>query len=122
MRYPLRINSTIRVEPINEAINSSNVVALLQPYDIVLDCTDNVPTRYKSVRHRRSTQETTGWWSGPKIRGSALYPQPRRVGTPVTAPRVPISSQLPDMNVSEICNDNRVIGIIVDYQDPRRSA
>lgn len=41
-----RINSTIRVEPINEAIDSSNAMALLQPYDIIIDCTDNVPTRY----------------------------------------------------------------------------
>jgi adenylyltransferase/sulfurtransferase len=41
-----RINSTIRVEPINEAIDSSNAMTLLQPYDIILDCTDNVPTRY----------------------------------------------------------------------------
>ena len=43
---PPRINSTILVEPINEAINPSNAMALLQPYDIILDCTDNVPTRY----------------------------------------------------------------------------
>ncbi|KAG8216426.1 hypothetical protein J3R82DRAFT_6531 [Butyriboletus roseoflavus] len=52
-----KINSTIRVEPINEAINSSNAVALLQPYDVILDCTDNVPTRYllsdTAVRLRR---------------------------------------------------------------------
>ncbi|KAF8134850.1 hypothetical protein EV363DRAFT_1321835, partial [Boletus edulis] len=39
-------NSTIRVEPISEAIESSNAMALLQPYDLILDCTDNAPTRY----------------------------------------------------------------------------
>ncbi|KAI9570656.1 hypothetical protein HD554DRAFT_2203974 [Boletus coccyginus] len=41
-----KINSTVRVEAINKAIESSNAMALLQPYDIILDCTDNVPTRY----------------------------------------------------------------------------
>ncbi|KAG6373302.1 hypothetical protein JVT61DRAFT_6440 [Boletus reticuloceps] len=41
-----KTNSTIRVEPICEAIESSNAMALLQPYDLILDCTDNVPTRY----------------------------------------------------------------------------
>ncbi|KAF9223593.1 hypothetical protein BS17DRAFT_795741 [Gyrodon lividus] len=41
-----KINSRIRVEPITEAIYSSNAVSLLQGYDIILDCTDNVPTRY----------------------------------------------------------------------------
>lgn len=34
------------MEPIDEAIDASNAIALLQPYDIILDCTDNVPTRY----------------------------------------------------------------------------
>ncbi|KIK94220.1 hypothetical protein PAXRUDRAFT_828213 [Paxillus rubicundulus Ve08.2h10] len=41
-----KINSRIRVEPMTEAIHSSNAVSLLQSYDIILDCTDNVPTRY----------------------------------------------------------------------------
>lgn len=28
------------------ALTADNALSLLQPYDIILDCTDNVPTRY----------------------------------------------------------------------------
>ncbi|KAF9243564.1 hypothetical protein BU15DRAFT_86498 [Melanogaster broomeanus] len=41
-----KINSRIKVEPVTEAIHPANAVSLLQSYDIVLDCTDNLPTRY----------------------------------------------------------------------------
>ncbi|KIJ66799.1 hypothetical protein HYDPIDRAFT_174156 [Hydnomerulius pinastri MD-312] len=41
-----RINSRIQVDAVTEALESSNAVSLLQPYDIILDCTDNAPTRY----------------------------------------------------------------------------
>ncbi|KZT65865.1 hypothetical protein DAEQUDRAFT_746819 [Daedalea quercina L-15889] len=41
-----RINSSISVIPIFEALTSTNATALLAPYDIILDCTDNLPTRY----------------------------------------------------------------------------
>ncbi|KAH9925534.1 uncharacterized protein B0H18DRAFT_1008862 [Fomitopsis serialis] len=41
-----QINSRINVTPIVEALTSENALALLAPYDIILDCTDNLPTRY----------------------------------------------------------------------------
>ncbi|KAI6042455.1 hypothetical protein EDC04DRAFT_2891839 [Pisolithus marmoratus] len=41
-----RINSTIQVNPVIEMLNPSNAMSLLQPYDVILDCTDNAPTRY----------------------------------------------------------------------------
>jgi adenylyltransferase/sulfurtransferase len=31
---------------VTEALSSSNAISLLSPYDIILDCTDNSPTRY----------------------------------------------------------------------------
>lgn len=31
---------------ITEALHPGNAISLLQPYDIILDCTDNSPTRY----------------------------------------------------------------------------
>ena len=34
------------VEPAVLALSPSNAVSLLSPYDIILDCTDNAPTRY----------------------------------------------------------------------------
>ncbi|TFY52214.1 hypothetical protein EVG20_g10652 [Dentipellis fragilis] len=40
------INSRIRIDTITEALSASNAVPLLSPYDIILDCTDNAPTRY----------------------------------------------------------------------------
>jgi len=40
------INSSIEVVPYNIALTSSTALAIISQYDIVLDCTDNVATRY----------------------------------------------------------------------------
>ncbi|CAH0688111.1 unnamed protein product [Chilo suppressalis] len=40
------INSHIKVTPYNVQLDSSNAVDIASGYDVVLDCTDNVPTRY----------------------------------------------------------------------------
>ncbi|KDR82398.1 hypothetical protein GALMADRAFT_237684 [Galerina marginata CBS 339.88] len=39
-------NSRIKVEAVTEPLSSLNASNLLQSYDIILDCTDNAPTRY----------------------------------------------------------------------------
>lgn len=36
----------MRVTAVTEMLNVSNALSLLQSYDIILDCTDNAPTRY----------------------------------------------------------------------------
>lgn len=41
-----RINSDIEVITHPCAITAQNATTLLEPYDIILDCTDNAPTRY----------------------------------------------------------------------------
>ncbi|KAI6155337.1 hypothetical protein BKA82DRAFT_991737 [Pisolithus tinctorius] len=41
-----RINSGIQVTTLTEMLSPSNALSLLQPYDVILDCTDNAPTRY----------------------------------------------------------------------------
>ncbi|TFK19696.1 molybdenum cofactor synthesis 3 [Coprinopsis marcescibilis] len=41
-----RINSKTQIDAIDTAITSQNALSLLKNYDIILDCTDNVPTRY----------------------------------------------------------------------------
>ncbi|CDO77184.1 hypothetical protein BN946_scf184705.g9 [Trametes cinnabarina] len=41
-----QMNSRITVNPITAALTSANAVELLAPYDLILDCTDNLPTRY----------------------------------------------------------------------------
>jgi len=41
-----QLNSCIECLPYHMALNSSNALQLIETYDIVLDCTDNVATRY----------------------------------------------------------------------------
>ena len=41
-----RMNSRVVINPIATALTSANAIELLSPYDIILDCTDNLPTRY----------------------------------------------------------------------------
>ena len=43
---PCRINPNIQTVPITSALLPDNALDLLNPYDIILDCTDNAPTRY----------------------------------------------------------------------------
>ncbi|MBK5260050.1 MAG: molybdopterin-synthase adenylyltransferase MoeB [Thermoanaerobaculia bacterium] len=40
------LNPHVRVETFNEALSSRNALQLLEPYDVVVDGTDNFPTRY----------------------------------------------------------------------------
>ncbi|XP_039993908.1 adenylyltransferase and sulfurtransferase MOCS3 isoform X2 [Xiphias gladius] len=41
-----RLNSTIECIPYHLQLSSENALQLIQQYDIVADCSDNVPTRY----------------------------------------------------------------------------
>ncbi|KAF5367194.1 hypothetical protein D9758_004067 [Tetrapyrgos nigripes] len=41
-----RLDSNANVEIITQALAPDNAIVLLSPYDIILDCTDNPPTRY----------------------------------------------------------------------------
>jgi adenylyltransferase/sulfurtransferase len=36
----------VKVDAITTALVPANAISLLSPYDVILDCTDNVPTRY----------------------------------------------------------------------------
>ncbi|HUP44251.1 MAG TPA: molybdopterin-synthase adenylyltransferase MoeB [Thermoanaerobaculia bacterium] len=40
------LNRNVRVETFNDRLSSRNALALFEPYDVVLDGTDNFPTRY----------------------------------------------------------------------------
>ena len=40
------MTSRVTVNPIATALTASNAIELLTPYDLILDCTDNLPTRY----------------------------------------------------------------------------
>jgi len=41
-----RINSSLVIDVITTALTPENALSLLDSYDIILDCTDNSPTRY----------------------------------------------------------------------------
>lgn len=41
-----QLNSTSQIETHDTLLSTSNAMAIIEPYDIVLDCTDNVMTRY----------------------------------------------------------------------------
>ena len=41
-----RLNSSVIVDAYEESIHSLNAEKILSLYDIILDCTDNAPTRY----------------------------------------------------------------------------
>ena len=41
-----RINSRLKIDVITQALLPSNAASLLENYDVILDCTDNSPTRY----------------------------------------------------------------------------
>ncbi|XP_049319892.1 adenylyltransferase and sulfurtransferase MOCS3 isoform X2 [Astyanax mexicanus] len=41
-----RLNSTVQCVPYHLQLSSDNALQLIQQYDIVADCSDNVPTRY----------------------------------------------------------------------------
>ena len=40
------LNSDIRIEAILSSFNSDNALEIIDPFDVVIDCTDNFPTRY----------------------------------------------------------------------------
>ena len=40
------INNRLNIEVINERIDTDNVLSVIEPYDVVVDCTDNYRSRY----------------------------------------------------------------------------
>ncbi|XP_022832375.1 adenylyltransferase and sulfurtransferase MOCS3 isoform X2 [Spodoptera litura] len=59
------INSRIKVTPYNLQLDSKNAMDIASQYDIILDCTDNVPTRYM-------LSDLSCFIKKPLISGSAL--------------------------------------------------
>lgn len=45
-RFNFRINPRCRAVAYTHALTSENALDVLKPFDILLDCTDNAPTRY----------------------------------------------------------------------------
>ena len=51
----IALNSTLHIEAITERLNEANVATLLADYQIIVDATDNYPTRYLLDDYTRST-------------------------------------------------------------------
>lgn len=45
-QFVRRLNSLVQVTTYPNALHPSNALEIMRPYDIILDCTDNLPTRY----------------------------------------------------------------------------
>lgn len=41
-----KLNPYVSIKVVNNKIDSSNALELLKPFDVIVDCTDNFPTRY----------------------------------------------------------------------------
>ena len=83
------LNPNVRVETFNDRISSRNAMTLFEPYDVILDGTDNFPTRYLvndacvllgrpnvygSVFRFDGQASVFDAWRGPCYR--CLYPEP----------------------------------------------
>ncbi|MFN3392412.1 MAG: HesA/MoeB/ThiF family protein [Meiothermus ruber] len=88
------LNPHIQVEAHAERITSENALRLLEPYDLVIDCTDNFPTRYLlndacvlldkplvygAIHQFEGQLSVFHHQGGPCYR--CLFPQPPRPGT-----------------------------------------
>lgn len=89
-----RLNANINFRSIASQINSQNALELLSPYDLIIDCTDNFPTRYLlndasvllnkpliygSIFRYEGQVAVFNYLSGVTYRD--LYPQPPTPGT-----------------------------------------
>jgi adenylyltransferase/sulfurtransferase len=87
------INPNVQVERFNEALTSANALQIAEPYDLIIDGTDNFPTRYLvndvcvmqgkpncygSIFRFEGQASVFGYNGGPCYR--CLYPQPPAPG------------------------------------------
>jgi adenylyltransferase/sulfurtransferase len=83
------LNPHVRVDVYDEAITSKNALRILEPYDVIVDGTDNFPTRYLvndacvllgkpnvygSIFRFEGQASVFNWQGGPDYRD--LYPEP----------------------------------------------
>ena len=83
------LNPHVRVDVYDEAITSKNALRILEPYDVIVDGTDNFPTRYLvndacvllgkpnvygSIFRFEGQASVFNWNGGPDYRD--LYPEP----------------------------------------------
>jgi molybdopterin/thiamine biosynthesis adenylyltransferase/rhodanese-related sulfurtransferase len=93
-RYVSRLNPHVKVLAITDRVNSANALSLLAPFDIIVDATDNFPSRYLlndaavllkkplvygSIFRYEGQVSVFNFNGGPTYRD--LYPEPPKPGT-----------------------------------------
>ncbi|XP_046388428.1 adenylyltransferase and sulfurtransferase MOCS3 isoform X2 [Ischnura elegans] len=111
-----RLNMDLEISRHNELIEPSNVFDIIKPYDVVVDATDNVPTRY--------LLNDACWLAGkkPLVSGSALKMEGQLTvyggarDTEEGAPQPPCYRCLfptpPPVEAISNCSDSGVLGVV----------
>lgn len=76
------LNPDVAVVPITERIDSSNALRIFGEYDVIVDGTDNFPTRYLANDACRMTGKPLVHGSIFQFEGQAIVFDPRQEGTP----------------------------------------
>ena len=103
----LRLNSLVDVVTINRRLTAQNALEIMEDYDVVLDCTDNLESRYvisdacillnkpmvhAAVHKYQGQVSVFNYREGPSYR--CLHPEPNP-GSPTTRPILGIYSMIP---------------------------
>ncbi len=110
------INPQVRVHPVDERVDEAALIALAQPADVVLDCTDNYRTR--QAINAACVRTGTPLVAGAAIRFDAqisVY-DPRGDDTPCYACLFPPDAQFEEVQCSTLGVFSPMVGIIGTMQ------
>ena len=101
------LNPAIKITPRRERLDDTNVEALLEAHDLVLDCSDNVDTRYRlgDAAHRTGT---------PLVFGGAVRSEGQltlfHAGTPDSPCFRCVFPDMPDASQAPGCSEAGILG------------
>lgn len=100
-------NPHVRTEPVSERLDSTNALEILRGYDVVLDGSDNFPTRYL-------VNDATVLLGMPNVHGSVLRFEGRVsvFGTPEGPCYRCLYPEPPPAGVVQDCRDAGVLGVL----------
>jgi len=105
------MNPDISIRVISEQMNTKNIIQLLSDYELIVDCTDNFPTRYLIDDACRLMEKTLIFGAIYQYEGQvAVFNIPNDEGLKTSYrnlfPEPPRPSEVPD------CNDAGVLGVL----------
>lgn len=109
------INPECRVQDMTENLNNSNKIKLLAGFDVVVDCTDNMDSRY--VINKFCVKSEKPWVYGSAIRDEGLSSTFAPSGKPCFSclyPRKPKPGSIPVCNVEGVISP--IIGMIASWE------